>query len=225
MNLESALVNYLDHYMQDCYTAMPALILNVKNEGELRVDVQPVTNRIYNDGTIVEHPPVLSVPVIMPATRTSAVLMPVKQGDTCLLIWCQRDITNFKSGTDVAHDPDSPRWQSLNDAVAIIGLFPFTTNPNRPDQHKLPHSVDDLTLVHNLNTENECEMRLTPEGNLQVNVKASIFNCPIYAKEDVHVDGNVFVPNGDVVASDISLVDHTHQYTDNGNTLVTRKPM
>lgn len=170
MDLSSAMTNYMETYLQDCYTAMPAVIINIKDNGQLRADVQPVTNRVYRDDATAEYPPVLSVPLIMPATQTSALLLPVKQGDTVLLVWCQRDITQFKIDADVPHDPQTARWQDFNDAVAIVGLFPFSKSRGLQSVHHLPHNPEDLVVVSNLGTPQESELRMKPNGDVDLTV-------------------------------------------------------
>lgn len=174
-NLEKVLTSFTEQFLQDCMTCMPAVVVNVKNMSELRVDVKPITNGTLKTGEVFEYPLIQSVPVIMPSTSSSAVLMPLKQGDTVLLVFAQRNINIFKSGSTTPHNTDDTRYMNINDAVAIAGLSPFNKSPNLQLKHTLPHSVDDLTVVHNLGTDNECEIRLKANGDI-VATGASMVN-------------------------------------------------
>ena len=211
--IESILVNFLESYMQDCMVCLPAVVLNVRDAGELRVDCQPISNREFKDGTVSEYPAILSIPVIQPSSGNSAVLMPIKQGDTVLLVFAQRNIDTFKAGSTLPYDPEDRRWMNLQDAVAIAGINPFNKSPNLPSRHKLPHSTEDMVVVHNLGTARECELRLKPNGDMEAtgNTLTTKFNNVIH--------------NSDVVVNGVSLTafinTHAHPYTDDGNPMVT----
>lgn len=175
--LEGALVNYLEGYLQDCMICLPAVIINVRNLEELRVDVQPLPSREFKDSDTAEYPALLSVPVIQPSSGNSAVLMPIKQGDTVLLVFSQRNIDTFKGGATTAYTPEDRRWMSLQDAVAIVGINPFNKSPNLKSRHTLPHSTSDMVVVHNLGTPQECEIRMKPSGSLSLTGVNVDFNC------------------------------------------------
>ncbi len=166
MTLEKILVNFLETYMQGCFFCMPAVVLNVKDEEQLRVDVQPIVNRTFRDGSEPEYPVLMSVPCYMPHTKRSALTMPVEQGDTVLLVFAQRDIEQFKIGTTTPHAGNSQRWMDVNDAVALVGLSPFSESPNLARKHALPHNPKDVVLIHNMSTPNECELRLGQDGSV-----------------------------------------------------------
>lgn len=165
ITLESILTNFLTAYMQDCFFAMPAVVLAVRDMEQLSIDVQPLPNRLFKDGDTAEYPVLHHVPVIMPYTGSSAILMPVQEGDTVMLLFSQRSIDEFKGGSGTPYDTGR-RFMSLQDAVAIIGISPFSKSPNRQIAHTLPHNTKDLTIVHNLGTPSECEVRMTQDGSI-----------------------------------------------------------
>lgn len=205
-SLETIMTSWIESYMQDVYTCMPAIVLNVKNMGELRVDVQPVINHMFKDGTLLEYPPIGNVPLIFPSTKQSAVTMPVEQGDTVMLMFSQKDMSIFKAGADRPHDPNTRRWMNLNDAVAIVGVHPFSKSPNRNAARKLPHSTDDLVVAHNIGTDRECEVRLTKSGDVSLTGKT------------ISLDYDKLLLNG----KDYDM--HRHQYTDDGVPMQTNPP-
>ena len=59
------------------------------------------------------------------------------------------------------------------------GLFPFGMAINQQSKRTLTHSTDDVVVVHNLGTAEECEIRLKPTGKVEINgsqIDISIFH-------------------------------------------------
>ena len=202
-SLETIMTSWIESYMQDVYTCMPAIVLNVRDMGEMRVDVQPVINHMYKDGTLLEYPAIGNVPLIFPSTKNSAITMPVVQGDTVMLMFSQKDMSIFKAGADRPHDPNTRRWMNLNDAVAIVGVHPFSKSPNRNAARKLPHNTDDLVVAHNIGTDRECEVRLTKAGDikttsqaLRVGAESTIVSGEMSASGGLSVKGNLSAKSG-----------------------------
>lgn len=81
--------------------------------------------RQYSDGTIVEFPKFIDVPVLTLTGGDSFLTLPIKAGDWCLLLFCDRDIDSWWYSGEV-REPNSPRHHSLSDAVALVGLRPAT---------------------------------------------------------------------------------------------------
>ena len=77
--------------MNEVYTAMPCIVLNVINDfKEQLVDVQPCLNRLFLDKRSEARPPILSVPVMQYGTSTSALTMPINKGDIVLCVFSMR---------------------------------------------------------------------------------------------------------------------------------------
>jgi hypothetical protein len=170
MTFESAIKAFFEYQMRNVYTAIPAQIVQVRDAGQHKVDVKPLVNMVFPDWEDdQEWPTILSVPLMYPASSTSAFTFPVKAGDTVLLVFNQSCIDVFKSGDGTAAPPSDYRVFNMRDAVAVPGLFPFGTAINQPSKHTLIHSTDDAVLVHNLGTSSECEVRLKNDGKVEIN--------------------------------------------------------
>lgn len=170
MTFESAIKAFFEYQMRNVYTAIPAQVVQVRDAGQQKVDVKPLVNMVFPDWEDdQEWPTILSVPLMYPASSTSAFTFPVKAGDTVLLVFNQSCIDVFKSGDGTAAPPSDYRVFNMRDAVAIPGLFPFGTAINQPSKHTLTHSTDDAVLVHNLGTSSECEVRLKSDGKVEIN--------------------------------------------------------
>lgn len=167
-SLETILNAQIDFRLSDIYVSMVAVVTGVSKLNECRIDVQPIVNKKYIDGEILEYPEILSVPVQFPSSSTSALTFPINQGDNVLLVFSQKGLDVFKSGATSAHDPIDMRSFDKRDAIAIPCVNPFSKSINNPDTRTLTHSVDDMVMTHNIGKDSECEVRLTSGGEVKV---------------------------------------------------------
>ncbi len=212
---------------KNIYTAMPCVVLTVHGEGkDQKIDVQPVVNTLYKDGTDEEHPPVLGVPVIFPASRTSMLSFPINVGDTVLCVFSQRGIGNFKIGSGSPTVPTDYRSHNKKDAIAIPGLFPFSKALNNPSKRNLAHSTRDAVLTHNIGTSGECEVRLKENGDIQLNTPNNkvIVNCKDAVVNSTTVDINATSMTVDVANTTwTGNLNMTGNYVLGGITMNTHK--
>ena len=206
-SLQEGVNGYIDYALNNVYTSIPAVVVNVHNSfNDQRIDVQPSINTKYKNGSSKEHPTILHVPVIMPSSSTSAILFPLNVGDTVLLVFSQRGLDVFKSGNGLPSTPTDFRKFDKRDAFAIPGAVPFAKAPNNPAKHTNTHSTSDMVVVHNLGTAEECEIRLKQSGDINittsanVNVNTAIANITATTTNivsDVNITGDVNI-NGNV---------------------------
>lgn len=227
--MEEILEAFWYYKTSNMYTALPCSVIKVVNGlNEQRVDVKPLINKLFKDDTSTEVPVILAVPVIFPASKTSAFTFPVAVGDTVLCVFSQRSMDTFKAGSGQASTPNDFRRFSNRDAVAIPGLFPFGQAVNNPSKRTLSHSTTDAVIVHNIGTANEAELRIKPTGKVEitsplqveVNAPSTVINAASNTVNgNVKVNGNVNA-TGDVVAGTVSLKTHVHSgvQTGAGNT-------
>lgn len=222
VSLEGVLRQYITNSINGMFTAIPCRVLTVVDAGEQRVDVQPIIDRVKPDNTVLEHPPILSVPLIYPGSRSSQFSFPVEVGDTVLCIFSQRSIDRFKLGSNSNHRPTDLRKYSRNDAMAIPGLFSFPSAVNNPDKRTLDHSTDDAVVTHNIGTAQECEVRLKSDGNVVINSpgEVTVNSSTAVVNAESTVNGNLTV-NGDVAFNGSSV---THNGTDIGDTHTHSQP-
>lgn len=112
------------YQLGNVHTALPASIVSYQYTQQ-RASVQPLLNKSWGDGTNQVMPIINDVPVIFPKSGGASLTFPVNPGDTCLLLFIERSTDLWKSeGGQVT--PDDGRKFDLSDAVAIMGLFPFS---------------------------------------------------------------------------------------------------
>lgn len=73
----------------------------------------------------ISYPIVIDCPVIVMKGGLAALTFPIAQGDSCLLLFNDRDIDGWIATGGVAA-PQSQRLHAFNDAIALVGLSPFS---------------------------------------------------------------------------------------------------
>ena len=178
-SLEQVLNSNFLRNMAEVYTAIPCRITNIPgNLEDARVDVQPIINTMYEDGTSDEHSQVLSVPVVFPSGRTSMISFPLFVGDVVLCVFSQASLDVFKQGNTSPMPPSDQRIFDSRDAIAIPCVTPFGKSLNKPGVRQWAHSTADLVVSHNISTGSEVELRMKPSGDLVINTKQKVtVNC------------------------------------------------
>lgn len=151
--------------------AMPAIIESYDFKTQ-KADIKIDTQELYRNETSLEYPVLSGVPVIFPRCGGASITMPVARGDTCLVMFLDRDSTSWLLGGKNTK-PKSMRSHHLSDAVAIMGLSPFTSKSPAKNNTDMLISFDGSEVV------------LKPKGVIdihtakEVNIKTQnvIINC------------------------------------------------
>lgn len=99
--------------VNDLHVAFPATITGYDVKTGL-CQVKPIGSMQKPDGQSMEYPVIAGVPICTP----TAIAVPVKSGNACLLVICDADIAGWLSGkTAVQSMP-----HSLQNAICIPGL-------------------------------------------------------------------------------------------------------
>lgn len=204
--------------MDNIYTSIPCVVIAV-HDGAM-VDIQPTINQKFVDGRETRRASILGVPISYPVSSSAGVLFPVKVGTTGLAIFSMRNMDNWKRSGGGFVSPSNRGKFDKSDAVFYPGIQPPSASLANPSQHGYSHSTDDTVVFNNIGSGNENEVRLTAGGDIIINTPNKVeVNCndaEVNASSQVTLDtpltyitGNVTV-DGDVVASGVSLVNHTH---------------
>ena len=168
VSLEELLRTSFQSQMVGIYTSIPCIVIGNDNIADGYVTVQPSLNKRYKNEVVEEHPPILAVPLMFPASSTSAFTFPVNVGDTVLCVFSQRGLDTLKVGTGKFVTPSDFRKFDKRDAIAIPGLFPFSASINKQSNRTLPHSTSDAVIAHNIGTGAEVQIRMTPAGDVLI---------------------------------------------------------
>lgn len=94
------------------------------------------------------YPLLLDVPVFVPTGGIGFLAMPVAPGDTCLVLFNDRDYDEFWASGNVA-EPNSARMHDLSDGLALVGFRtsakPLADYPT--DRVKLAYGTTALELA------------------------------------------------------------------------------
>jgi hypothetical protein len=118
----------------DNYMTLSALKLNCHRIGTIvsfdstkqTASVQIAALAVFGDKT-VPYPVLTQCPVFVPSGGNGCLTMPVSPGDSCLVLFNDRDIDNwYESGAVTA--PNTARTHDLSDGLVIVG-FRHQANP------------------------------------------------------------------------------------------------
>lgn len=128
------------------HTAQPGEIETydpTKSKATVRLSVRHRVN-----GTEVDYPILVEVPVVMPRAGGFNISMPLKKGDGVLVIFAERSLENWVAAGAVS-DTGGNRAHDLSDAVAIPGLQSFNKAPTNghPDNFVIGKEDGSIELV------------------------------------------------------------------------------
>jgi hypothetical protein len=202
VELSDIVLRLMEQFVKErMYTSTLATVLNTDNFGEDQtIDVQPDINNVFDDGVILELPPILDVPVQFPSAGGGIMSFPIKKGDTVLLVFSMHSLDEWMEGKAAdtgSITPADRRMYNLNDAIAIPGVYTKHTN--------LSPNITDTELKFN-----ELSIKLEEAGD--VSVSNPTHSLKLKANGDVlHSSGAKITAAGDfITASGISLDNHVH---------------
>lgn len=108
--------------LYDVRTCMPGEVIKYDSKRQC-VDVQPLLKKDYDD-EVLDMSQVYNVPVVFPRAGEAFLHLPLKKGDTVLLVIADRSVDKWKS-TGGKVNPEDSRKHSLSDAFAIPGGYSF----------------------------------------------------------------------------------------------------
>lgn len=73
------------------------------------------------NGELKDYPIIIDCPCIVCGGGEGVITFPIKQGDSCLILFNDRDIDNWYSGGQKMQ-PRTDRTHSFTDAIALVGL-------------------------------------------------------------------------------------------------------
>lgn len=167
---------------------------------KMKADVLPLINN--SDGT--KPSMLIEVPVMLVKAGGFAIRPPYKKGDIVLVVFIDRDMDNFLRTGDTS-TPETSREHSLDDAVVVGSVMPFTEELPSEGANDLVIGTEDFSST----------VIIRPNGDIVI--KAG----EVYLGSDAAVEG---VPLGDSLKE--WLDNHTHEYdwTSTGGSNTSKKP-
>ncbi len=181
------------------HTAMPGIVQSFDSAHQT-CTVQPallwrVTDQSGRTSSVA-LPLLVDVPVIFPGGGGYLFTFPVRPGDSCWVVFGERCIDAWWQSGGVQEQAEY-RLHDLSDAVALVGIRPQTELVTGGINMSGPELRTDSGSAR-LRLEGDCVVVVAPGG--------------------VTYDTPTITVTGDVIASGISLVHHTHPGCQGGST-------
>lgn len=126
-NLADAIEDAIRSRLSIIHTCLPAQVEEYDHE-TAKASVKPLLKRKYVDDEEAEYPVIANVPVVWPRTSKAIMHFPLERGDGVLLVFSERSLDTWLSDDMGNLQPPSTRRKfDLSDAIAIPGLWPFTS--------------------------------------------------------------------------------------------------
>lgn len=185
------------------FTALPARILSY-DPATRTCSAQPT---IGVDSETVEMTParIDGVPVHFCSGGGAVMTFPVKQGDTCLLIFSMLPLEDWidSAGTNITYT-NGGRTHDVTDAFALVGFGTKRVGAADPDHVVIQFGSSKITIKSDGNT--------IIEGKLHV-TNGITTDKSIVARESITATtGNISAPSGDITAGTVSMKNHVHRY-------------
>lgn len=161
-----AMEMWLRARLEDVHVALPGTVTTYSKETRLAT-VKPSVRLRSLHGDKLDIPPIQSVPVVWPGSQEFSILGTLKRGDRVLLVFSEASIGNWIRGKGDVDAEDETRF-SLQDAVAIPGLWPTGAVPKHPmdtadwgmasDRLEIGGTKNGLLVLANQNTDLRTEL-------------------------------------------------------------------
>ena len=152
------------------------------NKAVIQIDLKRKTE----DGVVVEVPPISQVPVFFVRSYggTAYLNMPLKAGDTGIVLFCERSIDIWTDQGGVV-DPKDARKFDYSDAIFIPGLYP-SSNP-----------INDSANSKNVVLKNDqMSVILHPDGKIEIKGATGEVMSIISDVLQTLINSTVIVPAG-----------------------------
>ena len=160
-----------------------------KFDGEtMKADVTPLVRTRNKAGELEEVSMLIEVPISFIKAGPFVIRPPYKKGDIVLVVFADSDIENTLLSGDISN-PNSTRKHSLDDAIIVGGIMPFTTT--LPGEH-----LDDLIIA-----KDDFSTKIVIKENGEIIVQGG----KVYLGDENAIEG---VPLGDTLKA--WLDSHTH---------------
>lgn len=178
--------------------------------------------------SIEDYPQLSGVPVHFPKGADFSIQFPVKEGDDCIVLFCDTDLDNWVEGKGYI-PAFSGDVHGLNGAVALVGISNSATKIDDYSTNGLKIKYKDTYVdLQDTQTEIKCgenNVKIDSTGitltvgatilqvsSLGVNITGNLVVSGTIGAASISA-GGVSMADGDITAGDIGLKTHTHTYT------------
>jgi hypothetical protein len=125
----------IDDRLRRVNTCIPGKIKSY-DASKREAEIEPQIDDTYADGSVVQMPVLTGVPVVQQTTAGGGLVLPVAAGDGVLVLFSQRSLDRWAKTGNRGVSGDV-RMHAMSDAIAIVGLLPFTESHSDGDGVRL----------------------------------------------------------------------------------------
>ena len=185
---------------QSMRVALPGIVQKFNVGPPATVTVLVPTNEYVTQntgGTILklsttaqQLPLLVDVPVVIPSAGGWSLTLPIKEGDECLLVFCDTPIDVWMESGSLNNNPISQRRHSLSDAIAVFGLRSQPRGLSGYSTTSAQLRSDDGTVVIDLAPDQITVTAPTVQVNASDTANVSADHVVLNGSGDVTISGN-----------------------------------
>lgn len=208
-SLSSVIKKGIEVRLKDLHTSIPGIIESFNPVTQL-ASVQPVVKRVFRTEENNEEllsplplPILINVPVQFPRGGGFSLTFPVKKGDECLLVFCERSIDNWHKFGGVK-EPTARRFHDLSDATAFVGI---SSVPNKIPNYDPDNTVikkDNGNVYISLNDDNTLDIYSNDTVNITATSECNITSPTINLNGNVNISGLLTANANTVISGTVS---------------------
>lgn len=122
---------HLSEFKRKLWTCLPAEIVSYEAKTR-RARVAPLIQMRMVDGSVLDMPEIVNVPVLSPGVGEMLITYGLAAGDVVLLLFSQRGLVEFKKEWSLS-SPTPGRMMSMSDALALPGFGPSLVQATEED--------------------------------------------------------------------------------------------
>lgn len=161
----------IDFNLTELHTCLPGII-DTFDAVTQTAKIDLAIKRLVADGSELQIPPVITVPVVFPSAGGFSVTFPVKTGDEVLVVFSERAIDYWQQSGGV-QKPLDRRKHDYTDAIAIIGLHSGERVISSYSTDSLQIRSDDGKTIISVKN-NEVDIDLDGTGGVTYNSDGSV---------------------------------------------------
>ena len=145
------------------------------NAETLKANIMPLVKNKNKDDTFEDVSMLIEVPVALIRAGPFVIRPPYKSGDMVLVVFADSDIENTLLSGDKS-EPNSTRRHSLDDAIVVGGIMPFTNTLPNEHSEDLVIAKDDFTAKIVLSEDGSIEIKSDKQITISGPTETSTWN-------------------------------------------------
>ena len=129
-NSSDVILAHIENNQRSLFTSIPAIVSDVSKLGSNKISVQPALQEELPDGKNKDITILVDMPIQWPSGGGAVMTFPIKVGDSVLVVFSMRSISDFQVSTGGTVAPFDDRLHNLSDGYVIPGIFKDIDQPS-----------------------------------------------------------------------------------------------